>query len=100
MTDDCACCAGLEAETPQRVDNVPGLPAISYRVGRHGEFRASMLARLSSSEHPALETLTTRDADDFSIALCDAAATMLDVLSFYQERIANENYLRTAVERR
>jgi hypothetical protein len=100
MTDDCACCAGLEAETPRRLHNAPGLPAIAYRVGRHGDFRASMLARLSSSDHPALAELTTRDADDFSIALCDAAATMLDVLGFYQERIANESYLRTAVERR
>jgi len=100
MSDDCACCTGLEAETPRQLHNAPGLPAIAYRVGRHGDFRASMLARLSSSDHPALEKLTTRDADDFSIALCDAAATMLDVLSFYQERIANESYLRTAVERR
>lgn len=100
MSDDCACCVGLEVKTPRTVHNAPGLPDIAYRVGRHADFRASMLARLSSSEHPALATLTTRDADDFSIALCDAAATMLDVLSFYQERLANESYLRTAVERR
>ena len=40
-----------------------------------------------------------RDGDDYSIALLDAYACMADVLSFYQERIANENYLRTAGER-
>ena len=80
--------------------NAPGLPAIAYRAGRHADFRAAMLARLSSTAHPALERLTTRDGDDVAIALCDAAAVMLDVLSFYQERIANESYLRTAVERR
>ena len=44
--------------------------------------------------------LTTRDADDPAIALLDAWATVADVLTFYQERIANEGYLRTATERR
>ena len=34
------------------------------------------------------------------MALIDGWATVLDVLSFYQERIANEGYLRTATERR
>jgi hypothetical protein len=34
------------------------------------------------------------------IALLDAWATIADVLTFYQERIANEGYLRTATERR
>jgi len=47
---------------------------------------------------PALAGLTTRDSSDFSIALLDAWATCLDILSFYQERIANESYLRTAVD--
>ena len=44
--------------------------------------------------------MQTRDTDDFSIALLDAWATVADVLTFYQERIANESYLRTATERR
>ena len=59
-----------------------------------------MLARLSAPEHPALARLSTRDDDDFTIALLDAWATVADVLTFYQERIANERYLRTATERR
>ncbi len=37
--------------------------------------------------------------DDFTVALLDAWAAALDVLTFYQERIANESYLRTATER-
>jgi hypothetical protein len=44
--------------------------------------------------------LTTRDTGDPSIALLDAWATVADVLTFYQERITNEGYLRTATERR
>jgi PKD repeat protein len=59
-----------------------------------------MIARLSSRSYPELTGLTTRDPGDFSIALLDAWATVADVLTFYQERIANEGYLRTATERR
>jgi predicted phage baseplate assembly protein len=47
-----------------------------------------------------LRNLKTRDPNDFAIALLDAWATVADVLTFYQERIANEGYLRTATERR
>lgn len=47
-----------------------------------------------------LGDLRTRSTDDTSIALLDAWATVADVLSFYQERFANEAYLRTATERR
>jgi hypothetical protein len=98
--DGCSCCAGLDIETPARIDNPPGQSAIAYRVGVHGRFKESLLARLSSADLPALAGLGARDDGDFTIALCDALATTLDVLAFYQERIANENYLRTATERR
>jgi len=116
----CGCCEGIATETPELIYNRPGLSAISYRVGTHNAFLASLLAALSSSEIPpwapltsgdnsdptlvsfnpavALSPLRTRDVTDFSIALLDAWATSLDILSFYQERIANELYLRTAVD--
>jgi predicted phage baseplate assembly protein len=77
--------------------NVPGLPALAYRVGTHGTFKARMLAALSAE--PALRGLTTRADDDPSVALVDGWACVLDVLSFYQERIANEGFVRTATER-
>ncbi|MBU4283252.1 MAG: putative baseplate assembly protein [Gammaproteobacteria bacterium] len=96
---DCGCCAGVDADTPARVHNPPGLSAIAWRVGRHGDFLASMKARLSSTDTPALAALGTREMSDFSLALADAMATSLDVLSFYTERYAQEHYLRTATER-
>ena len=96
----CGCCAGVAAHTPTSIDNRPGLSAIAYRIGRHGDFVASMQARLSSADFPALGRLRTREPDDFSIALLDAFGCVAEVLGFYQERIANESYLRTAVERR
>src|SRR5262245_41721302 len=98
--NDCQCCVGLTAETPTEVKNRPGLSAIVYRVGIHSQFKHTMLARLSSGELPTLARLRTRDDDDFSIALLDAWALVAEVLTFYQERIANESYLRSATERR
>jgi Baseplate J-like protein len=97
---NCDCCQGTHAITPEMIDNRPGLPALRYRVGTHGSFLETMKARLSSQDFPALRRLTTRDPSDASIALLDAWATVGDVLSFYTERIANEGYLRTANERR
>src|SRR5271166_681118 len=94
----CGCCAGVAVETPQGEDNRVGLSAIAYRTGVWGTFKNSMLARLSSADYPALAGLKTRDDDLFSIALLDASAMMLDVLTFYQERLANESYLRTATQ--
>src|ERR1041384_4339969 len=97
--NDCGCCEGISAETPVQIENRPGLSAIAYRAGTHAQFRETLLARLTGSRRPALTGFTTRDSDDFSIALLDAWATVGDVLTFYQERIANEAYLRTATER-
>ncbi len=96
----CGCCAGSTALTPVAIVNRPGLDAIAYRTGTHGRFLETMLARLSATGAPALEALTTRETSDFSIALLDAWATVADVLTFYDERIANKGYLRTATERR
>lgn len=112
----CGCCEGIEILTPQATANRPGLSALRYRVGTHSTFFETMLARLSNSYletaeidaagDPAgsktypLKNLNTRASDDPSIALLDASAMMLDVLTFYQERIVNEGYLKTATERR
>jgi hypothetical protein len=97
-TGNCDCCEGVTEWTPVAIDHRPGLPALPYRVGTHGTFRATMQASLS--RQPSLADLTTREDDDPTIAVLDAWATVLDVLTFYQERIANEGYLRTATESR
>jgi hypothetical protein len=96
----CGCCEGITAHTPQPITNRPGLSAIAYRVGTQPEFKESMLGLLSDPDYPALSGLRTRLNTDFSIALLDAWAVVSDILSFYQERIANELYLRTAVDQR
>lgn len=100
MNENCGCCEGVEAITPISTANRPGLNNLMYRVGTHSTFLETMKAGLSNSKHPALAKLKTRNANDSSIAFLDAWATVADVLTFYQERIANEGYLRTATERR
>ena len=91
--------------TPLDLTNRPGLSALVYRIGTYSAFFETMKARLSSSDFALasgvlpLAGLTIRDASDPAIALLDAWAIVADVLTFYQERIANEGYLRTATER-
>jgi predicted phage baseplate assembly protein len=91
---DCHC-AETAARAPLAVANRAGLSAVAYRVGTQPQFKASMLAGLGT-----VPGLKTRADDDVSLALLDAWACVADTLTFYQERIANESYLRTATERR
>lgn len=100
ITEACGCCEGIEIVKPQSTVNRPRLNSLSYRVGTHATFLETMLARLSSRDYPKLAELTTRETVDPTIALLDAWAVVADVLTFYNERIINENYLRTATERR
>ncbi len=74
------------------------------RIGRHADFLASMQARLSTHRFEdgtaPLLRLRTRELDDLTISLLDAFAAAGDVLTFYNERVANEGYLPTATEYR
>jgi hypothetical protein len=114
MNDFCDCCEGTNRLTPMPIINRPGLEALAYRVGTYGAFLETMKARLSNMvvtvpdsndllklvEAYPLRNLTTLASYDASIALLDAWAVVGDVLTFYQERVANEGFLRTATERR
>jgi Baseplate J-like protein len=114
----CGCCEGVEKITPADLANRPGLNALAYRAGTYSTFFETMVASLSNVAidiptgkfdqegrpltNPIfpLSSLTTRDPSDPAIALLDAWAVVADVLTFYQERLANEGYLSTATERR
>lgn len=93
----CACCTPASPATPVDVFNRPGLSQISYRVGTFATFREAMLEGIGNQA--ALANLTTRESTDYAITLIELFAAMGDVLTFYNERIANEAYLRTARER-
>jgi len=103
--DGCHCCEGEAAPGP--VHNAPGLSALAWRIDVQPGFYQRMLARLPLWHLPGLPAdaprplaaLRTRESDDAAVALVDASACVADVLTFYQERIANEGFLRTATER-
>ena len=101
MQSPCGCDDRMPPEPSHT--NPPGQDALRYRLGDHGALLRRMLARLSQQQTAdgsrPLAALTTRASDDPSLALLDAAAVLGDVLTFYQERIANEGFLRTATER-
>jgi predicted phage baseplate assembly protein len=100
--DACGCCD--PAIPVPRLGNPAGLPALAYRISTHPGFLRRMVAALPAQqvrgEGRPLAQLTTRAGDDPTIALLDAWAALADVLTFYQERVANEGFLRTATERR
>ena len=102
--DVCGCLPEPDTHTLAPPQNVPGQPALRFRIGTHADFLRRMLDALplatSSSGARPLAALTVRSSDDPALALLDAFAVMADVLAFYQERIANEGFLRTATERR
>jgi uncharacterized phage protein gp47/JayE len=79
------------------VENRPALSAIAYRAGTFASFRHAMLQRVAAM--PDLRGLQTRTSDDYAVTVLDLWATIADILTFYQERIANQAFLRTATER-
>jgi hypothetical protein len=93
----CGCCLAPVPAAPLPVENRPGLSQIRFRIGTFATLREAMLEKINAE--PALAPLTTRDSDDDAITLLELMAAVGDVLSFYNERTANEIFLRTAQER-
>lgn len=91
----CGCNGSAAPSAPGVVWNRPSLPEIAWRRGRFAGFREAALRELTL----ALPGLSTREVDDHAVTLIELWAAMAEVLCFYQERIANEAYLRTAVSR-
>ena len=106
QVDRCGCCAPPAARTPALLDNRPGLPEVAYRVGTWESFRQSMvdlvpdhavlLAREAGLATVPLDGWTSREDDDYGMALLSLWATVCDVLAFHTERYANDAWLRTA----
>src|ERR1041384_4580721 len=84
-------------------DNQPALPEISYRIGTYSSSlqRLKTYLLLHRNDYlPGLRMLSLYADESWAISLLEAWAIVVDILSFYQERIANEGYLRTATELR
>lgn len=98
------CCEVAEPLTPVKIENRPGLSAIAYRVGTYGSFLQTMLQAIATRTVEAdgkrfrpLRDWMTRSQDDYGIVLLEMWAYLADILTFYQERAANEAFLRTAL---
>jgi len=91
------CCAPDQPPTPVDVHNRPSLDRIDYRVGTYDSFRSAMIRAIA--REPRLKALTARTSDDYGIAFVEMWAYLADILTFYQERYAQEAFLGTAVER-
>jgi predicted phage baseplate assembly protein len=90
----CGCCSPPAIAAPQPVSNLPGLPAIDYRIGTYASFREALIEQLGGTL--ALRALTTREPSDYALAILDSWAYIADIITFYNERTINEAFLRTA----
>ena len=82
---------------PRRPENRAALGRIGYSIGNYPEFVEFLMRRINDAVE--LRTWTHRTPDDPGIALLQGAAILADILTFYQERYANEAFLRTATWR-
>jgi len=91
---------------PPKPDIPAGLAALPRQLAGFPEFRAAMLAHIPAhrlmdadivpvSLQQPLQDWRAREGDDLGIMLIEMWAYVLDVLAFYEERIANETYLQT-----
>jgi hypothetical protein len=94
----CGCGCGEECGVgPTRfpISNPAGAETLSYRIGTFPTFRRSLLHQLEGERELAGWRPTA--SDDLGLQIVDAWAYIADILTFYNERYANEHYLRTAL---
>jgi hypothetical protein len=88
-----------DGDLPAPPTNLPGLSHIAYRDGTFREFRRALLTtrdgeqELSSPQGPVWRPGAS---GDLAVMVVEWWAYVADVLTFYNERIANQDYLRTA----
>ena len=91
------CCPCDELKHPAKPEITAGLPSLRRQLAGFPEFRVAMLRDIP--KYAALHQWRAREGNDLGIMLLEMWAYVLDVIGFYDERIANESYLRTAVNR-
>jgi hypothetical protein len=79
-----------------RFGSVGRQPVIDYLTKDYVGFRQGMLNRIPE----LLPNWTDRSEADFGVVLIELFAYVADILSYYQDRVANESFLVTATERR
>jgi hypothetical protein len=83
--------------------NPPGLARLSYREATYATALQRMKTYLTTRQDILRGLplpLDIYDARSWAVALLESWSMVIDVLTFYQERIVNEGYLGTAIELR
>jgi uncharacterized phage protein gp47/JayE len=96
-----------DQDDPSAGTNPPGQSQISFRAGDFNSFREALLTPLLTPDgQPVEQALTAWQAGlgtdpsvaDLAVMMVEWWAYLGDILTFYNERIANEDYLRTAIQ--
>lgn len=96
MSCGCGCETGCGLK-PTRfpIWNPAGADRLEYRIGTFPTFRRALLNQLEGERE--LVNWRPSAGDDLGLQVLDAWAYVGDILTFYNERYANEHYLRTAL---
>jgi len=82
--------------SPPQITTLRRQPVIDYVTKDYEGYRQAMLNQIPL----LLPNWTDRSESDFGVALVELFAYVADILSYYQDRVANEAYLATATQRR
>ncbi len=82
--------------------NAPGQSQLTYRAGTYATVLQRLIDYLTTHAPPdpavPLLQLDVEPPENWGVGLLEAWSMVVDVLTFYQERIANEGYLGTTQE--
>jgi len=96
MTGTVCPCDDLQLPAPA---NLPELNYISYRIGDYVSFRQAVLTPLAGEETLSINgqaVWRTDGVGDLAVMIAEWFAYVGDIVAFYNEQIANQDYLRTA----
>ena len=79
---------------PAVIENPAGRSSILYRIGDYTTFRHALL--LSLPQENELTQWKPSATADLALQMIEWWAYLADILTFYNQRIANQDYLRTA----
>ena len=86
----------MAAPEQARLAAVGRQPVIDYLTKDYEGFKQAMLGQIPV----LLPNWTDRSESDFGVVLIELFAYVADILSYYQDRVANEAFLATATQRR
>jgi hypothetical protein len=79
---------------PRAPVNLPQQSSIGFRFGNYAQFRRAMLTPRDWEK--SIAGWRTQGRGDLAVMMMEWFAYLADIITFYDERVANESYLRTA----